>query len=204
MYQHLASTLTIWLQPPFFSICEKQWGHSFVYFPRYWLVATSFSHSFINLQGIGSCGSLPQWKQKLVPHTQVQFWRYSKWYALMAKLQPGDGHQRNEWLCWNLSKKLKSLHHNCASESHNAKLLPEQNGWSSNIDIFVERFHQRLIQLLWHHQRWFHILALDSKSIRHNHRLQSWLSNIYTNNLYNIHDYSPNQRYPMQKNRIIS
>lgn len=70
-----SSSLTIWLQPPFFSINDLHFGHPFVYFVMYKTVSSllSFSHFSIKLHEIGSWKSAPQLKQKLKPHTHVHF-----------------------------------------------------------------------------------------------------------------------------------
>lgn len=97
--------LTIRLQPPFFSIVAKHFGHSFVYFVKYSMFKSlEFFFQFsISAHGIGSWEASPHWKQKLCPHVQVQFfWWANSWLTLIANAQPGAGHHRNERLCYSV------------------------------------------------------------------------------------------------------
>lgn len=97
----LHDKLTMWLQPPFFSMDDAHFGQPFVCLRRYSIVLSlSFFFQFlISVHGIGSWGSSPQVKQKLWPHTHLQFCKYSnKWLTFIAWVQPGAGHQRSEWL----------------------------------------------------------------------------------------------------------
>jgi hypothetical protein len=64
----------IWLQPPFFSMVELHFGHSFVFADIQLAVSESSSHFFIhfftNAQGAGWWSSWVQPKQKARPQSQ--------------------------------------------------------------------------------------------------------------------------------------
>lgn len=59
--------LTMWLQPPFFSISDLHFGHPFVYFVMYMTVSSlsSFDHLVTKSHGIGSWWSQLQLKQNV-------------------------------------------------------------------------------------------------------------------------------------------
>lgn len=99
---------TIWSQPPFFSICDWQLGHGFVFLLKYWSVPWSpFRYHFlIKSQVSGSWASSPQPKHDSKPHVQVQPNRYANTpLILIAFEQPRDGHQRNDFLCYEIIQK---------------------------------------------------------------------------------------------------
>lgn len=113
-------SLTIWLQPPFFSIRDLHFGHPLVYFVIYRTVSSllSFSHFSIKPHEIGSWWSALQLKQKLKPQVHVHFcWYANSWLAFTAKSHFGLGHHCSWWLnitklfvirCWYFWRTLLS------------------------------------------------------------------------------------------------